>query len=176
MLQHFFLQRLPQVSHIRSIHITNISDHAHGHQLDTKELALQVMDTVALRPEIELCFIGIHNKCYQILEGRYNDDATVSFHIPDTGPTSYSGSVSGTDEESEEDDEDDVDHDDVDQQHAASGPQHIGNSDSEDGSLGGSDNESEDEDKRGREPIMKLREILFYDEKITIFKARHAKL
>ncbi|KAL8892509.1 MAG: hypothetical protein Q9215_000650 [Flavoplaca cf. flavocitrina] len=173
---HFFLQRLPQVSHIRSIHITNITNHARGHYLDTKELALQVMDTVALRPEIELCFIGIRNKCYRITEGRFNDDATVSFHIPDTGPTSYSESGSGSDEESEEDDEENDDHDNVDQPHAANGPQHSGNSDSEEGSFEGSDNESEDGDTREREPIMKLREILFYDEKVTIFKARHAKL
>ncbi|KAL8883378.1 MAG: hypothetical protein Q9192_007207, partial [Flavoplaca navasiana] len=174
---HFFLQRLPQVSHIRSIHVTNITNHARGHYLDTKELALQVMDTVALRPEIELCFIGIRNKCYRMMEGRFNADATVSFHIPNTtGSTSYSESGSGSDEESEEDEEEDDDHDDVDQPHAASGPQHSGNSGSEDGSFEGSDNESEDGDRKGREPVMKLREILFCDEKITIFNARHAKL
>ncbi|KAI4109806.1 MAG: hypothetical protein LQ339_001590 [Xanthoria mediterranea] len=173
---HFFLQRLPQIPHVRSIYVTNITDHAHGHHLDMKELALQVMDIVTLRPEVELCYLGISNKCFEILEGKYNDDATVSFPRSETGATSPQGSISGSDEESEEEDDDEDDHDDLDQHPTASGPQHNGNSDSGDESFGESDVDSEGEERREREPNMKLREILFYDEKITIFKARHAKL
>lgn len=141
-----------------------------------KELALQVMDIVTLRPEVELCYLGISNKCFEILEGKYNDDATVSFPRSETGATSPQGSISGSDEESEEEDDDEDDHDDLDQHPTASGPQHNGNSDSGDESFGESDVDSEGEERREREPNMKLREILFYDEKITIFKARHAKL
>ncbi|KAL8675142.1 MAG: hypothetical protein Q9168_000513 [Polycauliona sp. 1 TL-2023] len=181
---HFFLQRLPQIPYVRSIYVTNITDHAHGHHLDMKELALQIMDVVTLRPEIQLCYIGIINKCFEIQEGKYNnDDATISFHSSDdnTGPTSHTGSLDGSDEdesgdEDDEEDDDDDEHDDVDGQHTAgnNGGQHSG--DSEDDSLADSETESEGEEKRGREPRMKLREILFYDEKISIFKARHAKL
>ncbi|KAL8655221.1 MAG: hypothetical protein Q9226_003136 [Calogaya cf. arnoldii] len=170
---HFFLQRLPQIPHVRSIYVTNITDHTHGHHLDMKELALQVMDIVTLRPEVELCYLGVINKCFEILEGTYNADSTVRFHNSEIGPTSHTGSVSGSDEESDEDEDEEDDHDDVDQPNAANGTP---DNDSGDESFGASDIESEGEEKKEREPNMKLREILFYDEKISIFKARHAKL
>ncbi|KAL8998344.1 MAG: hypothetical protein Q9169_002557 [Polycauliona sp. 2 TL-2023] len=180
---HFFLQRLPQIPYVRSIYVTNMTDHAHGHHLDMKELALQIMDIVALRPEIELCYIGIINKCFEIQEGKYNSDSsTISFHSSDTGgPTSHTGSLDGSDDDNGsdvEDDEEDEDEDgDFDGHHAGNGGAHSGNSGSEDEISGESEEESEDDyHKRGREPKMKLREIVFYDEKIEIFKARHAKL
>ncbi|KAL8780058.1 MAG: hypothetical protein Q9213_006648 [Squamulea squamosa] len=172
-IQHFFLQRLPEVPHIRSLHLPYIADAVH---LDKKELALQVMDIVALRPEVELCYVGILNECFEILEGTYNDDATVSYHNSTTGPLPGPGSTSGSDQDSDEEEEEEEDHDDVDQDHATDEPQQTGDSDSESESYGESDIESEDEVKGKKESNMKLRQIQFYEGKISIFKARHCKL
>ncbi len=112
------------------------------------------------------------------VEGTYNDDGTVSFHNSGTGPVPGLGSTSVPDEESDEEEEweDDnvVDWDDP--THLAEGPLQNGGSDSENEGFGGSDNESECEDEGKKGPMMKLREIVFYEAKISIFKARHGKL
>ncbi|KAL8766404.1 MAG: hypothetical protein Q9209_006780 [Squamulea sp. 1 TL-2023] len=170
---HFFLQRLPEVPHIRSIHLPYIADAVH---LNKKELALQIVDIVALRPEIELCYIGILNECFKILEGTYNDDATVTYPTSTTGPLPGPGSTSGSDEDSDEEEEDEEDHDDIDQDHAMDEPQQNSDGDSESESYGESDIESEDDEKGKLESNMKLRQIQFYEDKISIFKARHCKL
>ena len=166
---------MPQV---RSIHVHHMADSTHGHQPRDKALALQVMDLVTLRPEVELCYLGIVEKCFEILEGTYNDDGTVSFHNSGTGPVPGLGSTSVPDEES--DDEEEWEDDNVadwdDPTHLAEGPLQNGGSDSEDEGFRGSDNESECEDEGKKRPMMKLREIVFYDAKISIFKARHGKL
>ncbi|KAL8688158.1 MAG: hypothetical protein Q9224_004956 [Gallowayella concinna] len=167
---HFFLQRLPQVPHIRSIHVPNVADHIYGHRLVEKELALQVVDIIALRPEIELCYLGLAYRCFEIMEGTYNSDATVTFRDPATsGPVASPGSIIDSDEESEEDEVEE------DEEDATDGGLHDSDSASENDSFGESDAEVERE--RGRKEIhLKLREILFYDEKVSIFKARHGKL
>ena len=64
---HFFLQRLPFIPHLRSLHIPFIFEHPHGRNLDSKELALQIVDVVALRPELELCFLGVQSKCFEVV-------------------------------------------------------------------------------------------------------------
>ena len=38
------------------------------------------------------------------------------------------------------------------------------------------DNDSDEVDGIGRKPSFRLREILFYDDKISIFRARHGRL
>ncbi|KAL8820008.1 MAG: hypothetical protein Q9223_001679 [Gallowayella weberi] len=167
---HFFLQRLPQVPHIRSIHVPNVADHVYGHHLVEKELALQVMDIIALRPEIELCYLGIAYKCFEIMEGTYNSDATVTFRdSATTGPVPSPGSTIDSDEESEEDEGEEDDEDTTD------GGQHNSDSDSGDDSFEEWDVEVERKEWR-KEINLKLREILFYEEKVSIFKARHGKL
>ncbi|KAL8805434.1 MAG: hypothetical protein Q9182_002000 [Xanthomendoza sp. 2 TL-2023] len=167
---HFFLQRLPQVPRIRSIHVPNVADHVYGHHMVEKELALQVLDIIALRPEIELCYLGIAHKCFEIMEGRYNSDATVTFReSATTGPVPSPGSTIDSDEESEEDEGEDEEEDTTD------GGQHDSDSDSGNDSFGESDGEVEREEWR-KEIHLKLREILFYEEKVSIFKARHGKL
>ncbi|KAL8911924.1 MAG: hypothetical protein Q9172_007584 [Xanthocarpia lactea] len=172
---HFFLQRLPHIPLIRSMHVHHIADSTHDYRPMDKALALQVMDIVTLRPEVELCYLGIVEKCFEILEGTYNDDGIVSFHNSDMGPV-----PGAPDEENDEEEEQDEENHNVidwdDPTHLAEGPLQNGGSDSEDETLGGSDNESECEDKGRRRPMMELREIVFDEAKISIFKARHGKL
>jgi hypothetical protein len=64
---HFFLQRLPHATQLRSLFIPYVADHVHGRS-DSRELGMQVLDIVALRPELELCYLGIQSKCFEILE------------------------------------------------------------------------------------------------------------
>ncbi|MCJ1379638.1 hypothetical protein MMC17_002740 [Xylographa soralifera] len=178
---HFFLQRLPQVSHLRSLYIPYMADHVHGHELDARELALQVVDIVALRPEIELCYLGIAAKCFEILESKQSDDPQFAYGDSSSTPASNGpgGVVMGNpDEDSETDDDngDDEDDDGDGNQSTSAFVNPDGNdSDNPDGSEAVSDDddgEVADEDKRQ----LKLREILFYDDKVSIFKARHGQL
>lgn len=149
-----------------------------------KELALQIVDIVTLRPEIELCYMGIMKKCFEILENKrpdYDLRGDANALLPDgvaggSGamdmPAGADGSASDDDDDDDEDDEDD---------------------DDLDGGLGGDGDEtesdasdetptdSEDEDSYSTVddrigPKLRLREILFYDDKVAIFKARHGRL
>ena len=142
------------------------------------------MDIVTLRPEIELCYMGIMKKCFEILENKRPDydlrgDANAQLTDGIGGgsgsmdmPPGADGSASDEDDEDEDEDEDD---------------------DDLDGGLGGDGDEtesdaseetptdSEDEDSYSTiddriGPKLRLREILFYDDKVAIFKARHGRL
>ncbi|KAF2459352.1 hypothetical protein BDY21DRAFT_189261 [Lineolata rhizophorae] len=70
---HFFLQSLPNLPHLRSLYVPHIADHAHGNNIDARELALQIVDIIHLRPEIELCYMGVQNKCFELLENKPRD-------------------------------------------------------------------------------------------------------
>ena len=103
-LQHYFLQNLPSIPRLRALYIPFLVNNPRN-SVDTKELALQIVDIVVLRPEIQLCYIGIVKKCFEILEqrpGQGDNDHGVngSGTIED---------VSGGEEEDVEDDEDEVD-------------------------------------------------------------------
>jgi hypothetical protein len=204
--------------HLRSLYIPYLADHVHGSGVDPRELALQFVDIVALRPEVELCYMGIANKCFEILENRHfsprggrdpdDDDSTDAsrsdpqFAHPAVAaavdseddenpavalPTSqhhslhnhhhqhhlHHGTVAAaedidsdviTDEEEaeEEDDDDDEDDDDEDSDVIT---------DEED-----LDDVSEISSDSCSTSRLRLREILFYDDKVAIFKARHGRL
>ena len=89
-----------------------------GQHLDAKELALQVVELViALRPEIELCYLGLLTKCFEILENRSSGDSRVSSHDSRTNSAHAGpGGVGDSDEDSDEtdDDHDETDDDDSD--------------------------------------------------------------
>ncbi|KAL8961600.1 MAG: hypothetical protein Q9193_001871 [Seirophora villosa] len=168
---HFFLQRLPQVPHIRSLYLRHGADHPHEQHFNPKELALQVMDIVSIRPEMELCYLGIASKCFEILEG---DDEALAIHqspatAANTGPNDAS-----TDEDSDDGENGDTAEGDHEGQ-TAHAPEDS-DADSQPESVEFSDDEATELDGRAKIPRLELREILFYDDKISIFKARHAKL
>ncbi|KAF2433709.1 hypothetical protein EJ08DRAFT_583424 [Tothia fuscella] len=181
---HLFLQRLPNIAHVRSLYIPHIADHPHGANIDPRDLALQVVDIVTLRPEVELCYMGIANKCFEILESKQHsfdysgNDIYNSGDIPGGsggvgGGAGYApiqdGEITDEEEEIEEDGGEEGDEDD----------EGLG--------LGFVVDEEDDEDDDGdgfgsggvggrEQPRLRLREILFYDDKVSIFKARHGKL
>lgn len=183
-LQHFFLQRLPNIPQVRALHIHHIAQSFHR---DPKELALQVVDIVSIRPEISVCYIGIQSKCYEILEGRGSDEHSTfdnsddgqsdppntGWGLGDPNGDDFYEDVENDDDDDDDDDDDEDENDDEDDDEGA--PSNWASevsstaqfSDEEDGG-------SEYNDRSGIR--FRLREILFYDDKISIFKARHAAL
>ncbi|KAL9096439.1 MAG: hypothetical protein Q9165_001436 [Trypethelium subeluteriae] len=171
---HFFLQRLPQIPHLRSLYIPDVLDNVHTDADGSpKELALQIVDIVTLRPEIELCYMGIMKKCFEILENKRPDydlrgDANALLGEGGPGgsvtidmPSGVDGSASDEDDEDEDEDEDD---DDLDGGLAGDGDE----TESDASEETPTDSEDEDsysmvDDRTG--PKLRLREILFYDDK-----------
>jgi hypothetical protein len=139
---------------------------------------LQVVDIVTLRPEVELCYMGIANKCFEILENKphqydyHNGDAYNAADGGNGGASGYTPIQDGelTDEEEEELDDDDMDGGADD---AQSDDDAANDDDDDDDDLYSNDG---DVTGKPRPPKLRLREILFYDDKVSIFKARHGKL
>ena len=182
---HYFLQRLPSATGLRSLHISHIADHPYGRPFDPRDVALQVLDIIALRPEIELCYLGIEKKCFEILEYRSS-----YLHRASTSPNDFNHSTIGVPTHTMADDDDEEDHDDGGTAHHMN---HFNVADMSDdegdnwdaGSHTSSDREGTDYERYDEEDgdgpdeqrkAFRLREILFYDDKISIFKARHGKL
>ena len=183
---HFFLQRLPNIPHLRSLHITNMSEHPYGNSLNVRDFALGAIDVVALRPEVELCYLAIKNKCFEILERKH--------HHKSTKGQSSSSTNNGDDTDSDTDtqdgdhhDEDDDDSDDDPGPGPATAPAATAaaptpaeadpNPIDSDAWSNTSDEDEAGERAREKGPArLKLREILFYDDKVSIFKARHGRL
>ncbi|KAL3471895.1 hypothetical protein BJX99DRAFT_14848 [Aspergillus californicus] len=160
---HYFLQRLPYIPQLRALHIPHIVRPVH---LDLKELALQVLDIVTLRPEINLSYVGMQNKCYEILEGKGNeydnaegDEIHTEGFVP--GAENWPGSDTN-DEDSDDDDE------------GSTMDSHSDVSSEDRRSL--DDDDGSDYDCGRPRVSFRLREILFYDDKIAIFKGRHGVL
>jgi len=181
---HYFLQRLPNATGLRSLHISHIADHPYGRPFDPRDVALQVLDIIALRPEIELCYLGVEKKCFEILEYKSNYLRRAS-----PSPNSFNHDTIGMTTHTMVEDDDDEDHD-------GGAAHHINHfaapemSDDEGenwdagshASSGLDETDDERDDDEGGDgqdqgqKAFRLREILFYDDKISIFKARHGKL
>lgn len=176
-LQHHFLQRLPQIPQLRSLNIPFIADHVTP-AFDPRELALQVVDVIVLRPEVELCYMGVSHKCFEILENRSHDESHGSTDTHSSAATGGADVVTddeGTDDEgSEEEDEDEDAEEDDNGTAIVQDPEET---ESEVSDHDDSDADSFDDSEDGRSKVrLRLREILFYDDKVAIFKARHGKL
>ncbi|KAJ4396789.1 hypothetical protein N0V93_001011 [Gnomoniopsis smithogilvyi] len=174
---HTFLQRLPNVPQLRSLHIPYLADHVLSNP-EPKELVMQMTDIITLRPEIQLCYVGISNKCFEILENRPSG-LTSGCHLHgNSGPSNSDDMASpivvedATDEDDTEDDENDDD-DSVDEGTPTS-PTELDEMQSEHSYDGESDDDSFVEPAPPAR--LRLREILFYDDKVAIFKARHGRL
>lgn len=146
--------------------------------MNAKELALQLVDVVAIRPEIQLLYIGLSNSCFELVESLERDESKYESHsttdLAEPGETSSSS----------EDTDDDVDEhgSGVDQSTNNQNPAEAQPEASTSNITSGDsayDVDDSDEDANEREKtntVLKLREILFYDDKISIFKARHGRL
>lgn len=172
---------------------------------EPRELALQIADIITLRPEVRLCYVGIGTKCFEILEAPTSTPTVISppaatagtvvtngFHA---GPVHNFGLPVGDEAEeedttSEEEDEDADGGDAEDSSEAEEGEDEDDNAPTtatSDPDETQSDNEEaaeQDEDSdddgfvepdKGRVRL-RLREILFYDDKVAIFRARHGRL
>jgi hypothetical protein len=174
--QHHFLQRLPYIPHIRSLYIPYIADHAHGSNIDPRELAYQILDIVHLRPEIELCYMGLSSKCFEILENRPSnyDLRHDGMHAEGSGTGYVAHDPMLSDDESEAtEDEDDEDVDDG--VAVGAGASEETESEASDDAEGDSDDESVlHESHKG--PKLRVREILFYEERVEAFRRRHGVL
>ena len=156
---------------------------------------------MTLRPEIELCYVGIIEKCFEILETRSSDISRSA--NPDTAfnllnnPTAIGNLIPHDDDSNAsawpDDDDDDNDHDSDDDTDDDDGAvhgllpvqpplaptAHNDTSNDEDEAAVHTDSTSDDNAslnngvKRTR---LRVREILFYDDKVSIFKARHGEL
>ncbi|KAF3921930.1 hypothetical protein ABW20_dc0101853 [Dactylellina cionopaga] len=185
---HYMITRLPEMRSLKSLHIPHVIGGIDFHKVErqSEELAMSIVDVVTLRPECGVCYVGIVNKCYELLEG---EDAAGSENEGGNGDNG-----AGTDEDDDDDgsDEDDGTDDGNDDDGSDDGD------DTEDADDGGSDAEGspiatstvlsplppfsplndEDEDLSSRKKRVNIRqrEILFYDDKVAVFKARFAKL
>ncbi|GKT55418.1 F-box domain-containing protein [Colletotrichum tofieldiae] len=183
--------RLPNVPQLRSLNLQHIADHILGN-FDSRELALQLVDIITLRPEIQLCYVGISTKCFEILESKPVEEsgASTTSVTADHGVMGHDSGVDG------EDDEDDEDEDGTDDETASQVDEETSEEEGEDddtpaSAMEAEDSQSEasaaaqdsDDDDSMRDvdcghsrPRLRLREILFYDDKVAIFKARHGRL
>ncbi|KAL1623976.1 hypothetical protein SLS56_008028 [Neofusicoccum ribis] len=181
---HYFLQRLPNIPTVRSLYIPHIAEHAHGNNIDPRELALQIVDIITLRPEIEICYMGIANKCFEVLENKISHNQIGGAHLYD--PTAANPSAAATTtlvvdpmgftDDEEEEEEDDVHDEDDPGVDADDDTEEEDEDDDDDDDFDDDDDDSFIHSDDGTGPRLRLREILFYDDKVAIFKARHGKL
>lgn len=173
---HFFLQKLPQIPHLRSIYLPYIADHPSGNSFSCREAAMGAVDVVAIRPDVQLCYLGIRNKCFEILEKKQKPKSSTHGAAIDDADS---------DDDSDEHDSNDEDNDSdgsVDPATApAPAPAPAVHNDGDSDADHTPDTDEEDDGRNsssgsGRKIKYKLREILFYDDKISIFKARHGRL
>ncbi len=144
---------------------------------------MQVVDVIVLRPEVELCYMGISHKCFEILENRPHDEAHGN---GDAHSSPANGGPGGavTDEEDEDEDEEGSEEEEEEEEDDDNGTA-IGapvgadpdETESEMSDHEDSDTDSFDGSEYGISKVrLRLREILFYDDKVAIFKARHGRL
>ena len=173
---HFFLQRLPRIPHLRSLYVPYISEHPYGALLELEDFAMGAIDVVALRPEVELCYLGIKDKCFEILETKSSKDGTGSASAnAGGGATDDDDDAEVHHDHSDDDDDDDDDEDDSEDENAA--PMTPAQSQGMDSDIDPITDDDEPDPVGGDNNIkLKLREILFYEDRISIFKARHGRL
>ncbi|GAM34121.1 hypothetical protein TCE0_015r01493 [Talaromyces pinophilus] len=169
---HFFLQRLPRLANLRALYLPNMFDPTLGRNKH-RELALQILDIVTLRPEIQLCYIGIEHKCFEILETPVTDKMDRELYrdspwYSELDSDDVDDHANGHDSESNSGDDDNDGDDDDDDFHI--NPHVILELDED------TDEDSEYRHGSGSRFVFRLREILFYDDKISVFKSRHCSL
>lgn len=148
---------------LRALHIPHITDSI---PRDPKELALQILDIVTIRPEVGISYIGMINKCYEILEVKRSE----KYDYDDADDSHSEGFVPGSDDWAPSDTEDD------DSDDGGAGSAIESNSELSSDDHSSSEGYDSDLESNKSRVSFRLREILFYDDKISIFKARHGVL
>ncbi|KAF8438286.1 hypothetical protein BGX38DRAFT_1273677 [Terfezia claveryi] len=185
---HFFLTRLPGLAGLRSLYLPSVKGAVQMPQLVCKEMALQVVDVVSLRNEVEICYVGIMKKCFELLEGRDADvdgvgDGIGMAELGDEEEDEDGGSDEDEDEdedlinlqgEGEDEDEEVMDEDELEEEGGAGG--HAWGGTGVKDEDGGDDVVERGGSRPERDVKVQLREILFYDDKVSVFKARGGSL
>ncbi|KAL1841196.1 hypothetical protein VTJ49DRAFT_7317 [Mycothermus thermophilus] len=85
---HLFLQRLPNLTKLRSLHIRHLADYpASGYV--PQEIAQQAVDIASLRPEVPLRYLGAGPKCFEIVElDGYDDFDDLNDYASDSSASS----------------------------------------------------------------------------------------
>ena len=173
---HWFLQQLPKMPYLRSLYVPVIADHVWGSSFSIRDVAMGILNVINLRRECELSYLAVMNKCYEIVEAtsrpkRHPWSSGDALHYDsDIDSSSEEATPHVSDSEEMTDDEDN--------QGAGGGSSHIA-ADHLNGIEDGDETSSDDNigvPAPRPLPKLKMREILFYDEKVSVFKARHAKL
>lgn len=157
-----------------------IADHVTS-SYDPKELALQVVDIISLRPEVQLCYMGVSHKCFEILENRSQDDNSSGTEVLTSGANGGNGGTVVNNENDEDDEDGSDDEEDEEEEEEDDDGTAIGAIDPDETESDLSDHDESDadsfiSDENDSKVKLRLREILFYDDKVAIFKARHGKL
>lgn len=183
---HPFLQMLPGLPNLKALHVQNISQHV-NRDYSLADSAMQIADIVRLRMDMKLSYVATATKCYELIEVVKGADGS---DLYGPGERSRRGSVSSSSSSSSagSDSDDDSNH----------GHDHNNGSDSEDdddamvfgmnefeegmddesdaGQMSTSEYDDEHASPTARSSRMRLSEIFFFDDKVTIFKARHGQL
>ncbi|TRX97904.1 hypothetical protein FHL15_001114 [Xylaria flabelliformis] len=165
---HTLLQQLPQMANLRSLYIPQMVGRDSRSSPTPRELALQVPDIISLRREIRLTYVGLWHKCFEITEVKRDDRSQDdNDHVVSTNNGGNSEGDDMTDEEEDEDEDDEV--------------EAFMDAENETTEEISSDDQSEadsfmEETANNSLPRLGLREILYYDENVEIFRARHGKL
>ncbi|KAL9058627.1 MAG: hypothetical protein Q9162_001634 [Coniocarpon cinnabarinum] len=170
---HFFLRRLPRMPRLRALYVPMIRYDGIAptpRKNDAEDLAYSVADAITFRPEIGLSYFALHNQCYEIFESKTSEEPRPPVIEVQPGWTHGTGSVG-----SEEDDgEVDVDIDDGDESNAAVSTDNDEEESEDDLNLEG-EGWGEGEDEKDK-VIFNIKEILFPDEKVEIFRTRKLEL
>ncbi|SPO00934.1 uncharacterized protein DNG_03682 [Cephalotrichum gorgonifer] len=181
---HTFLRRLPNIPQLRALDISHMKDFPYISSRDdklasAKELAQQLVDILTLRPDAQLCYVGLGEHCFEILEA---EPASRARGAGAGASASEVNVVAGSNSQSETGDDDETTSNgsgfsDGNESIAGSVPLALDAPDnqSEADSVWASDGESLGMDFEQPSHEFRARQILFYDE-VEIFKARRVKL
>lgn len=141
---------------------------------------MQILDIVHLRPEIEICYMAISTKCFEILENRPSNYDIHPTGAHDTDGTNHNAGTGYahpdhmlSDDDSEASVTEDEDDDDF-ETSAVVGAEDSSSDMSDDAHDDSDDDSFLQEDPK--KPQLRIREILFYEEKIETLRARHGTL
>ncbi|KAH6898776.1 F-box domain-containing protein [Thelonectria olida] len=160
---HTILQRLPNMRHLTALHIPSLGRDS-GTQADL-HLAQQIVDVITLRPEIRLCYLAIRGLCFEVVEssrGSPGSDGGIWSSDDASSPSEMSDIHPASDD-------------------ALSNDGHMLLEDSDDASqssrrVAPNDSSALWPGNTGSNKTYRLRRIAFYEENVTIFKARHGTL
>lgn len=188
--QHTLLQRLPNLPQLRSLHLPYMADPIMS-SFEPKELVMSIADIVTLRPEIQLCYVGISTKCFEIMETKLSEapglgSGLLNDSIGPVNPVNgHSNSMdqppaevdeATDDEENNTEDDDAISQDSSQDEGTPTSPTHPDETQSEDQHPSDEDSDDDSFVEPAAQTRLRLREILFYDDKVAIFKARHGRL